>query len=221
MRLAQHLARAARIGLLEAADLLGDVGKLPGRLRQISHRLACIEDPGRIGLERLRDLADLPLELVDLAMDELVDQLKLKERVVGDVLDLILTVEIDTKDDILADVDLGGFALGVDDERSLAAAPGDRVGRRFGGLDLDPDTAATQVVVEQLLDRLVPGLVAVRIRHAIERVPDRLEHAGLAGAAAPDDAVQAIVKLEPDSLQETAGQLDRLDLVIGRRAMPG
>src|SRR5262249_31061288 len=119
-------------------------------------------------------------------MNELVDELKLKERVVRDILDLILTVEIDAKDDILADVECGGFALGVDDEGRLCAPLRHRVGRPLRGPDLDQGPPAAQVVIEQLLDRLLPRLVVMRVWHSIESVPDGLEHARLAGAAPTD-----------------------------------
>jgi hypothetical protein len=145
--------------------------------------------------------------------------LELRGGVDGDVLDLVVAEEFGVEHVALVQRERGGLARLVVDPRRLVL-PGalDPVAGPLAGLDLDRDRGAFEVGLEQPLDPVVASLLAPRMRHAVERPAQDLEHGALARPARPDQAVEVLVKLELHAPQEPALDRQLEDPVIGRRA---
>ena len=62
----------------------------------------------------------------------------------------------------------------------------------------------------------VIGFTATPIRHHAQDVADELQRGGLAGAAAADDAIEAVAELQPRAVEKTAGHRQAEDPVVRR-----
>jgi hypothetical protein len=142
-------------------------------------------------------ISDLARQFRDLDVLEAVYQFKLAVRSVRDAFNLVLAVCCNTKN--IA----GLLALGVLNQRLGVLAPLDAVLAPVGSLDFKGDVPARQIFGDERFEPAFRSLVC-QDGVVIQGVAHHFHDCGFAGATSPDYAVQALGKINFQTLHKSA-----------------
>ena len=156
-------------------------------------------------LDRALGLLDVGAGFADRFLGELVDQRELEPRIGRDLLDFVLAVDVGLEHQIAVQRDRNRLAVAVENLEVISPRPFGAIPGPVPGLDFEMDRPTAEIAAHMTFDRLRARPAVGGIRHHAQDVADELQRGGLAGAAAADDAIEAVAELQPRTVEKAAG----------------